>query len=126
MRRLLFFLTLSSGAALADGSAQIGDNIRLLQATRISVDVLDPAVERIAWRGVGTLELLDPEGQPAGPLEPGDRLVPPTAGTYTAHLTAAQVGPWDLRVAGAIDTSGRVHSRQWFIGAEGFGVDAAI
>ena len=46
---------------------------------RLRVDILDPGVEQIFWRGQGTIQVLDPSGADVGTFATG-ALITPTAG----------------------------------------------
>ncbi|MCK6573175.1 thrombospondin type 3 repeat-containing protein [Myxococcota bacterium] len=116
-------------SARAEGTAQLGVNGRVQPDTRLRVDIVDPATERIAWRGLGTLTVVAPDGvTPVAVLSTGQRtgsLAATGIGAYQLTLSDAQ-GPnlspadWDVSVvtaAGAAvpNAGGRLHSTQWNI-----------
>ena len=115
--------------AHAEGSAQLGDNGRVQTDTLLRLDILDPAVERIAWRGAGQLVVTSPDGAtPVATLNTGEStgsLAAIGPGAYRLALgenqgAAGAAADWDV---GVVDQngaplggpSGRLFSAQWNI-----------
>ena len=115
--------------AHAEGSAQLGINGRVQTDTALRIDVLDPLVERIGWRGAGTLTVVAPDGvTPVAVLESGQQtgaLDAFGAGAYRLALSNPQgagglPADWDVGIFGADGNArpvdgGRLYSAQWNI-----------
>ena len=83
----------TASPARAEGSAQLGINGRVQADTRLRLDIVRADAERIAWRGVGTLTVVAPDGvTPVAVLASGER---------TGDLTAFGAGAYQLTLSGA-------------------------
>lgn len=124
-----FWCGASATPAHAEGSAQLGINGRVQADTELLLDVLRPDVERIAWRGVGTLTVVAPDGvTPVAVLASGERtgdLSAFGAGAYQLTLSDGQ-GPnglpadWDVAIVdqdglNLPTNGGRLYATQWNI-----------
>ncbi len=115
-------IALAPLAALAEGSAQIGTNQGVVPQTMF-LDIVNSNVERIQWRGTGTLTVQDPAGNVVATL--AQQLLPPPAqpsstalpantnGAYRVTINSAQPGLWDIAVGGQTTAGGRLFSNNW-------------
>ncbi|MEW6775512.1 MAG: hypothetical protein AB1405_04420 [Bdellovibrionota bacterium] len=119
---LLLFLGPMNGKALAEGSAQLGGNQGLLDATELLVDILDPDSESIHWAGTGDITVYAVEISGGlslvGTISPGGSLflAGEQAGEFLLVLDTTQPpgSVWDVEVqASGVPTPGRLHSTDW-------------
>ncbi len=107
-------LAMMTTGARAEGTAQMGPNGRITDATVLSLDIVS-VQERIAWFGEGGLRVTSPLGVDLGVLGSGDTSGALTeAGTYTLVLTDTQlIADWDVSVVNQAVAGGRLHSQLW-------------
>ncbi len=101
------------GSARAEGVAEWGEDHILLSSTTMYVDIVDPSAESIVWDGRGQLTVTDSAGSAVAVLSDGDSTTVAAAGTYTLTLSTSQNADWDVSIAGAVDSGGRLWSYHW-------------
>jgi uncharacterized protein (TIGR03382 family) len=135
-------------AAHAEDQSELGGH-GLLPSTVLFVDIVDPAVESIAFDGIiplpppggGTaipqVRAFEPDGDLIGLFDAGD-IIPATDGPGAYELELVGVGDvdgqngaeplseWSVEVVGSTTTGGRVWSRRWALNGGGFGTDNGL
>ena len=113
-------LLLSAVGARAEGTAEMGANGRVQKSTQLRIDIVDAAVERIAWRGESTLEVRSPVGAAVAVLASGTptgSLAGVGNGTYQLVLGDDQdIADFDIAVVdagGAVLDTGRLFAVTW-------------
>jgi hypothetical protein len=134
VRATLFCSALSTllavaSTARADGTAQLGLQQALQTGTRLYVDIVDPATERIRWTGVGSVTVKSPNGTSLGTFASG-AAISPTMGLAgrdaVSMLSNQSTGvAWDLSVQNQSTAGGRVYSYDWQFNAGSFASTAA-
>lgn len=118
----LLLASLLPGAALAEGSAELG--IQTLEAqTTVYVDILDSSVETISYLGLGAVDVRGPDGSELGTYFPGEVVVPTAGdGAYEFFFRGWQTELWDLTVNDSVSDAelGRVFSYQWRLDAQDY------
>lgn len=126
---LLLAMMLTTLTARAEGTAQLNTTQALRAGTQMYVDILDPDVEQIAWEGVGTVTVTNPQGVTLATLSSGESvsLAGGEVGAYGVLVNQGQVVgvAWDLEVENATTTGGRLHSYDWKFNAGSFAVSRA-
>lgn len=132
---LVSAVLLSSTPTRAEGTAQFGINGRVQTSTVLRLDIIDPAIERISWRGQGTLRIVAADGTTvvdedlASGATTGS-LAAFGAGAYTLRFSTNQTtADWDIGVVdsgGDVVGGGRLYSVQWNLFLDGRGADRAL
>ena len=120
--------------AVAEGTAQFGVNGRVQTSTALRLDIIDAAVERVSWRGQGTLSVTAADGTVvAAALASGattGSLAAFGPGAYTLRFSTNQTtANWDIGVVdatGVVVGGGRLYSIQWNLFLNGRGENNAL
>ena len=118
-------------AALAEGTDSLSNTQALRSGAVLYVDVIDSSVERIRWDGIGTVDVVAPDGTAVATLTPGsttEHLCEWGNGAYQLTVNSdQQVGTdWDVAVTDAVDPGGRLYSYDWQFNTGGFSSDRAV
>src|SRR4051794_31297763 len=120
MRRLPRFAAAALIATLArqasaEGTAELGVQSKMTNATIMGVDIINPAVETITWTGTGSVTVTNPSGASLGSFSSGQTITPTPglAGAYLVKPTNSQTGAWDIAVNNPVKPGGRLFSTRW-------------
>ncbi len=129
------FAGLSARALHAEGTAELGSTGRVERTTRLRIDILDAATERIAWQGEGDLEVRTPAGVLVATLNSGERtdsLVSGGVGAWQLTMSDDQeIADWDIAVVDENgdadnDVDGRLFALQWDLLIDSRAADDAL
>ncbi|MDP2342535.1 MAG: hypothetical protein Q8O67_16380 [Deltaproteobacteria bacterium] len=113
-----------ASAVHAEGSAEMGSNARVTANTLLRFDIVNAAVERIAWEGQGRLRVVGPDNVLVANLNSGTRtgsLAARGNGRYQLELDEDQTdGEFDVSVVDAngaaiANPGGRLYAALWFL-----------
>ncbi|MBL4633924.1 MAG: hypothetical protein JKY56_08630, partial [Kofleriaceae bacterium] len=127
----LLFLTIVflTNSAYGEGATQLNSTQALRANTQLYVYIVLPGTESIAWTGVGSVTVTEPNGAVIATLSSGQSVATTgySVGAYGVFILTGQVPgiDWDVSVPSQTDGGGRLFSYDWRFNAGAFSSDRA-